>query len=499
MRDHNPVAIEFFNGLWAREPKDACPQDHFTDCNNVVMMQKGFKTRPGLDTYLPFPNIKRVYTFVKSTGERIICLDIHGNLYDTASATPNVPILTIATMTDFALLSINDRAYISPHDGAQGLSGEFIYVYLGDGNAARKIGGDIPVNGGTPFAGAASATAGNVEKGDHIYGIIYETNTGFLTSIGPTTGGVRALVKVTSDGTKKVDLSHIPAPSDTTVYPFYWVVATKAIQNYNGDQIGYNFYFVAGSRTATSGMSGNQTVNFYDADLLDDASHLLDIKDHPAAVVGMCTFHNRLITWAENGATSVIRASFANEPESFDTVDGLIAAPLDAHPVTNAQEFRDVLYVFKDTKTLGFPDNGDVPSTWVPGKVDLGIGTFVHGISTILDTAGANVDFLVVLTYGGIYLFNGTYLKPELSWKIRDFWTNFTATNFKSFQVCTDSISQIIYVNMLSSILLMGDYSQGSDPYKIRWTKQTFNIQTDTIAIIDKNKLIIGSSQQVAP
>jgi hypothetical protein len=45
--------------------------------------------------------------------------------------------------------------------------------------------------------------------------------------------------------------------------------------------------------------------------------------------------------------------------------------------------------------------------------------------------------------------------------------------------------------------MLFGDYSNGLDPKNIRWTPWTFDIETNTIALIETNTLAIGSLQLI--
>jgi hypothetical protein len=35
LRDHQPIEITEFNGLWRRGDVDNTPLDHFSDCNNI--------------------------------------------------------------------------------------------------------------------------------------------------------------------------------------------------------------------------------------------------------------------------------------------------------------------------------------------------------------------------------------------------------------------------------------------------------------------------------
>src|SRR6202008_2690304 len=101
-------------------------------------------------------------------------------------------------------------------------------------------------------------------------------------------------------------------------------------------QKGYQFFFVPGGRIANN-TSTEITVSFYDADLLEDASHLIDNFSEIPAVVGLNTYHGRMIAYTTTLDISLIGVSAPGEPEAINSVDGLLIVPLDGNPITNAQ------------------------------------------------------------------------------------------------------------------------------------------------------------------
>jgi hypothetical protein len=501
MRGHNPILIEEFNGLWARGDAESVPLDHFSDCSNIKFIQSGFATRDGVssfqigDSTFDVENVVRQYLYVHNRKESLLVLDIDGNIFHTGSPTPLTPILTIAAMKDFALSSIAGRAYISPNDGNMGLRDEPIYVYLGDGTPARKSGGPKPT--GSSFAAGATSDAGNMDLGIHIYAVVYETDTGFLTALGPD-----VFPSYNSIASTKVALTNIPISPDSFVVARR-IASTKAINPalYKGDTKGYQFFFIPDGRIADNTTTSLE-VNYFDADLLDDASHLLDIFDHPPSGVALNTYHGRLVSVAEygdpndketTGNISIARVSEPGEPEAFNKISGLIIAPLDDKPLTNAQEYRDVLYLFKQTRTFAYNDNGDDPSGWPLTIIDQGIGASIHGIASVLDSGGVNIDYLMIADYSGIMLFNGSYIRPELSWKVSDDWLLQERSLFNRIQMMNDSLSQILYLTLPGGKMLIGNYSNGLDPQKIRWAPWLFNFKISTITLIDTNKLVLGS------
>ena len=176
MRDHKPIVIDKFNGMWRRGDIDNVPHDHFYTARNISYIPGGVRTRPGLDTYRAVGNPLRIYNYTMQTGESLLVLDIFGDIYHVIDETTVYgPILSIPEMTDFGFHAWAGRAYITPFatftddNGVtyqKGLENEFLYVYKGDGTAARKAAGFPPVNGDLkPFICFNSTQVGVVTAG----------------------------------------------------------------------------------------------------------------------------------------------------------------------------------------------------------------------------------------------------------------------------------------------------------------------------------------------
>lgn len=618
VRDHQPIVIEEFNGLWRRGDPDSCPPDHFPDCENIQFIESGFRTRDGIDTYRAVANPLMMYNYVMQTGDSLIILDANGDFYHSINQTVTYgPILHVTNCTDFGFVAINGRAYITPFTSYQnplgiwdqkGMPGEFVYVYKGDGQPARKAAGFPPVNGGNKsFISFNSQIDGLIDKGVHviavaynggilgpevfpvvlapggkqieltnipigpagttsrtivmthaidpknyvadqtsytyytaltiadnttvnaklsiadssltavyspgvfvapvtnallaantaidgfsdfglhIFAVVYETDTGYLTKPGPEFFAALTTVDIK----KAITLTNIPISPDPFVVRRH-IVATAAIENYNGDQIGFQLFFVPDG-TLNDNTTTTLTVNFYDSDLIDDASHLLDNFSEIPAGVRLTTYHGRLVLTTTYNDISVAYLSEPGEPEAIDQVDGIIIAPLDGNPLSNAQEFRDILYLFKKTTTLAYSDNNDVPSSWPLVVIDQGIGASVHGVATVLDSGGVNIDYLMIIDYSGIMIFNGAYVRPELSWKIDDFWKDLDRYEFRFIQIMNDSLNQRLYITLPSRRMLLGDYANGLNPKDIRFTPWRFDVETTTITLLNIDQLIIGA------
>jgi len=635
IRDHQETVLEEFNGLWIRGDADSVPIDHFIDSENVQHFESGFETRDGLDTLIAKGNVLRIYNYIMQTGESLLLLDTDGNIWHAlldGSNTVYGPILSISGMTDFGFQGWAGRAYITPfttfvddngYNYQKGLEDEFLYVYRGDGTAARLAGGDPPENdeddipliafnstidgvvgkgihvigftysdgvndsigiGPTiravlyapgdkqvivnnihvtaepgvterkmwmtrsidpedwdpdtssyifylvktipsnvdvstilniadvdlitafvpgvlpnPTSGgitaANSETDGYCDLGLHVIGVVYETDTGYLTAPGPEFFAVQSFVNLN----KAIDVAGIPVSPNGFIIRRH-LVATKAINNFNGNnlagQFAYQFFFIPDG-TIEDNVTTELTVSFYDADLLEDASYLIDNFAQIPAGVGLGTYNGRMALWASFDDISVVRFSSPGEPEAFDQVDGFSIVPLDGNPLTNGSEFRDIFYSFKKTRTYAIADNGDLPSTWAVIPIDLGIGASVHGVATVLDSGGVNIDYLIIVDWSGIMVFNGMYARPELTWKIADFWLALDRNDFGNIQILNDSLKQIIYMTLPDKKMLVGFYDDGLNAKDIKWAKWRFDIETTTITLINTNTVVIGAEQAI--
>lgn len=505
VRDHTPVNLGF-NGLYKRGDDDNCPLDHFTDCNNIRFEPNAVLSRAGLEIFetdtgaiYAFLNIVRLYSFNRATDQDLILLDDAGNFYHSGSPTPLVPILTIAGCEDFTFVSIANRGYISPIVDSMGMQDEFVYVYLGDGAVARKAAGAGPTTALT----LAASVLGNVEVGVRIFGVIYETDTGFQTKISP-------LETITTIVPNIINITDIPVSPDSFVVARH-IVAAKAVNPvlYNNDPSSYELFFVPDGRIDDN-VTTSLDVNFFDVELLDEASSLLDILEEIPAVANLNTYHERMIAANSFGEYNAdpdldtsylpvtIRVSKKGEPEAFDAVEGVIQAPQDGYKLTCTQEYRDVLYVFKNVRTYAYNDNGDIPSSWPLIVIDQGTGASLHGVATVLDSGGINIDFLLVINFNGLVLFTGTYIKPELTWKIESAWMELNRDEFNEMQIVNDSLSKQIFCVLPNNKILLGDYTEAFDLLKIKWAYWTFTepLVVTSLALRNTNELIVGFTRE---
>lgn len=480
MRDHIPLVSKTTQGLYDRSSfDDAVPADHLIIANNVVYGEGGVETRPGTSLRFTVGSVRRFFKYTRlNEVVRFLILDEDGNLYDSTDL--GAPILAIPEMVDFSAVQYFNNIYITPHNRNTGIENQHVYIY--DGTDCRLAGGSAP--SGTLTA-ANSSLSGNVDAGTYLIAVAFETSSGFITKPGPALYAV-----VAADGTHQIDVSGIPiGPSGTVARR---LLATRRIPSYAGNQEGYELFFIPDGRIANN-TDTTATVNFYSANLLLSADYLIDQIATIPAGVGIGTYQDSLVIWGEYNDPSVVRISKQGDPESFDAVDGLLTvAPNDSGGVKNCVEHRDSLYIMKGPLTfITARDyaNPDSAAFWKVPSVDTGVGTQCFGVSKIKDRAGPNRDNFLVAANSGIYLFDGLYNQPEITWKIASIWP--IDEDQDEIQLINDVDNKKIYCLMPDSTILVGDFQNGLAFGTIRWSIWTFPWNVTAIGF-DTTLMIAG-------
>lgn len=500
MRDHDSKNISKFNGLYKRGHPDDTPEDHFQGSNNMRHLGENIVTREGItisqdiNAITPLQNVRRIYNYPMLTQNSLLVLSYDpntstGTISHVVNSTTQYTVLSTTGMTDFAFVPFGGRAYISPfgtfdnngENVEKGLQNEFLYVYKGDGVAARKAAGASIGAGMT----AATGAVGHTDAGLHVYGVVSETDTGYLSPPG-------SLLSFTNTSTNSVSFGTIPTSGDPHVVRRH-IVASKAIVGFNGDLEGYDLFFIPGATINDNTTTFLNNVSFYDQDLLEDASHLFDNYTEIPAGAFLTLYHGRLVLGATYADFNLVLVSALGEPEAINQIDGILATQPNGFPVSNAAEFRDVLYVFRPNSTMSFTDNGDEPSSWPEIEVDGALGTRPHGIGKFLNSTTQSVDYLIVATYQGVSIFNGGYSTPELSWKIEALWKSYNRNLFGNVEVNVNTVKKRIYIVTPERYLLVAFFQKGMNPKEIQWEPWTFVQPLNTLCVTERDKDILGS------
>ena len=462
IEDHFPIPIEGFKGFWDRGQDDTCPLDHFITCQNFkfppmgVETRNGFRKTPGIDK-----NIVRFYVYKRPDEvTRLLIMDNTGAVYDSTNM--SVPIVTAPGATDFSMVTLFGRAYLSPHNGVEGLPNASIHVY--DGTTVRIAGGVAP---SVTFTVVDSPLSGNVEAGLHYYAVSFETASGYVTK----PSGIIGLVSI---GYRMVTVGSIPIGPAGTVARH--ILATKLVSNLDGDPQAEELYFL---ERIPDNITVTKDVNFYDTDLQASADYLQDQRDKIPACLYLTTYKNRMIGVNYDGGNSVVLVSKAGEPESFSEVDGfLLIDPSEAGGVKTAVEFRDSLYIFKSFRCYVTQDltGVDEPVLWSVISIDKGIGTEVYGIARIQDSTGTNNDKFLVVDRSGLLIFDGVMRDPPLTQKIHGFWQQGNVRKGHEIQVFNIPGTKELFISFpigddtKPSVIIYGDYSDGLDTMSMKWS-----------------------------
>lgn len=479
--DHAPIELNDWKGLFARGGADNVPPGYFIDSLNVRFDGTDAISREGSSLEITQTDIIRFFSYKKLTSTRML-LGIGGgvgNIYDstalgfgiinTAAGEPNI--------VDFSMINFNNRAYITNHNRVTGIASSALYVYddINIGALARRAAGPAPT--GYVVAAVESATAGNCEAGVHLVSIVNITNSGFITEPGPN------VVAVTSTGGFKIDVSNIDAGPAGTIAR--GVVATKAIQNYNGDPNSYEFFQVPSANGGlVSNNNNNETaaLSFFDSELTVSVDYLFDNRDVIPSGTGLCEYKGRLVIWGFLGDEHSVYLSRSGAPEEFDSVGGIISVdPFESHSgVNNCFVFRGSLIICKRNRVYQTTDNGGDPSTWQVDMIDNGAGTECFGVSVIIDSKGQENDRVFIADISGLLMFEGYVRRPEATWLVEDIWKRINKAKFNLIQVCNDPTTSSVFVSLpldantnISHILYgyYGEAFEGGDfnPKAIKW------------------------------
>ena len=479
MRDHAPIKLTDFRGLYSRGEEEAVPPGFFISSQNNRFINRGVKTREGSAQDIVITAVRRAQIY-KRIGEaqRLLILDSSGHLFDSTAL--GSPILTIAAMTDFSSVTLFNRAYITPHNSVTGLSGESIYVYDGSG-VARLAAGAAPT--GFTLGLADSTVSGTIDQGIHLVGVAFETASGYITAPG-------GFNQITNVGDRKLNVSSLPIGPTGTVARV--LVSTRRLLSFNGDFVHQIYYFIPNGRIGNnSDTSSNDTIDYYDADLEEDASYLLDQLATIPAGVGIGEYNAKMIVWGEDAHNCIVRVSFSGEPESIAATDGFITVnPGDnSAGIKNSFGFDPLLIVQKSNRTYWTQDNGDVAATWPVKGLDDAIGTEPHGVAQILDYGHKLQGIVITAHKTGLRVFNGNFSAIPLTFNINDIWARITKTAVNTIEVVVDANGYELYAAIpldgatSPSHILYGNFNEGLDAEKIKWDLWVFPRAPRTIVV----------------
>lgn len=477
IRDHAGLVVEDFRGLVNNGEDETVPQGGFITSQNNKFKRHGVRTRDGLELNYATPALRRMEIYkIEGQAQRHLFLDNAGNLYD--STAPTIPILTIGAMSDFSATTIFGRSYITPHNGVRGLPGEVVYVYSGSG-LARPAAGTRP--SGFTLTLADSVASGHVEAGTRVLAVAFESNTGFISGY----GGFQV---VTNAGGKSLDVSTIGLGPAGTVARI--LVSTKAIADFNGDFDNQTYYEVPDGRIPDN-VATTKTVSFFDADLLNDFTDIVERLEEIPAGVGIGLYNGRMVVWGSDTDSSICYVSDSGEPEAVNAIEGFVTVnPGDAGSgLKSCWEHRGQLVCQKSQRTYTTQDNGENAAFWSVTLIDNSIGSEPHGVGQVLDFGHIIEDWVIVAHSTGLRLYNGVFPEMPLTYSITDTWDRINQAFFKNVEIVINPIDAEIFVAVpldnaqTPNYVLYGDYSEGLSAAAIKWDLWKFPGDPATLVV----------------
>jgi len=566
------IELTQFNGIWARGNPDEVPQDHMIDCQNFALVSKGkCITRNGLNSFQAVVSANgHVTTFFESTilpapiatdsvtAFNWLYLDDTGTLYSTTGGS----LTALGAGADFTSLNMFNRTFVSPYFGRMGSKQGYLQIYYNYNNTfiLRRAAGPAPREDSAIFAAANTGTTGNTPIGVHQYAVIYQTDTGFLTSPGPklkqtgpftvTPGNPTIIASATAIGEapdlitgNSIEIRgatgawlaindfwnvtvlnpfQISIPLDSSGFGaftgalIFYGIFTPASLNADGvhtvqltniptgpsyvvqrqiiaTQAGGTEFFFIPNGTIYDNTTTTFDVDFFDTDLVISADYLFDLMEVIPGGTGLCQYNGRLVIAGAFFYSQTALLSDVSNPESVNSVSDFVPIPIenDGNNLVGCGILRNILYLFREVGFWSTQDNGGDPSTWPVTVTDLTIGSYQKGLcgfTTNQTGASDTGDILLISAREGLYIFDGTVRRPELSFKIQDIWSQIPvavgAGGFINVQVTQSVWTHQLFISypstptsLYADALLVGDYDPVPgvlDPIGIRWSKWQF-------------------------
>jgi len=526
MIDKSPISIKEFKGLhvsdidaqFSKYAQGDIPFENALECLNFDFLKKGgLRTRNGIDTYVNVFNgagaitgkpvqmwkINNLKGILYSDRWLILTWDgTNGRLYDTGVTAPATnPIGTFATMKYANVINAFGRMYIAPWKDWAAPCTSFpasdIQVYTGDYNV-RAAGGTPP--GAGAMAVAAAAT-GSVTPGLHLISVIYETDTGFRTTV--TANHQLNPLAVTTAANQKINVTGIPVGGAGTGIVKRHVIMTKVAATAIGGFSTNEPFIVV---TIPDNTTTTATIDLPDSALVDSAKDEAFPNLFTAvsfrSCVSLVTYKNRLcyvgaLLTAASATQPYINDVYVSPPNipehvSIGAPDVLGASikigPYSLDKVVTGAELDGVFYAFKGNSTYRFVEDLESdPSEWPVEIVDSGKGAYPFGVLSTGRNPGTNLQgftvvnsnrsVLLVAGNHGLSLFNGAFIDFPLSEFVLE---EYTIEQRKWSRLCVDPIRNVIFFGMGDPYaapidhILVGNYYYGPTLGKIRWGKWNF-------------------------
>lgn len=363
----------------------------------------------------------------------------------------------------------------------------FIAIYTTGGGGAGECRIVNALLSGTPvdkaFTGPMTITPtvtdqgdGQVTEGEHLFGYILETRTGYTGRPGPTVGNVFTPVAFTAAaGGRKLRLEvNGTMPTDAAyLHPIMTRKDNPA-----------TFYFVPDAAVAVPPgvpYTAWMDVDYSDSNLASRAEEATDNFSLLSQVSGVGPITpSAVVALGRRMAYFYYNKVYVSDFDDFQSIteDRHVLQTAGQKQLVTGFQIRGVNYLFGPGWTFAVIDNDDFPRTWgQPHQVSDALGaTGAHCV-----TAQTGGDYGFVANEQGFWLFNGQYADKPLSYYCED-WKQINWAASYSVKVIDFPKRQKVVVNAALGTdttpthRFVFDYSNGMTP-------ETVNISIDYLGV----------------
>jgi hypothetical protein len=471
--------ITDLRGAWSRLIDETARSNRAFLARNVRFEPGGrVRTRDGYGSvFVTAGKVSSMYNWVTSSFNQLIFVEngvvVMRNLGTSTGTTLFTPSPAARGIT---VAEAGDKAFISGYGTSYGAGISQCRVSLPGITL-----GTIDKAFAPPWTNTLTITDvgdGNLTQGEHKFGYIVETRTGFTGKPSPQPGDVfnPTTFTVAAGGRRVNGTMTVNTPADAAyVHP----IMTRTD---NPDK----WYFVPNAVVAVpGGASGwliTLTFNISDENLAADAESADDHFFCLAQTTGGVGPFNPgvLIPYGKRVAYLAGFKAYVSEIDDFQflTEDQHVVELPGKRQMVTGFPLRQNLYIVGPSWTYGLNDNGDAPATWAASEeVSSAIGTTApQGVCW--KTAG---DYAWVASEAGLFLFNGRYSEKPISYMNGDMWSRINWSAAYAITVVDNFIKQIVHVAVPldgatePTHILNWDYQRGLDPMSVDFSYDDFS------------------------
>lgn len=317
--------------------------------------------------------------------------------------------------------------------------------------------------------------AGQCTAGDHLFGYILETRSGFTGKPSPFTSGVFAPVTATiTSGGRALNMAvSTTTPSDAA---YLHPIMTRR-DNPN------RWYFVPDASVAIPAgavWTANMIIDISDEDLADSAEEVSENFDYLTQdSSGNGPFNPfKIVEVGQRMMYLTPQRAYISDPQDYQVLTEIehgVSLP-GQRLIVSGFTIRDNVYLLGPSWTYSVSDNNERPRFWgQPELVSGAIGT--TGNNCVCWKTGG--DYAWVANYSGLYFFNGQYEDKPSSYMVDIEWRRINWAAAYAIQMADDYVNQRLLVAVPldgatePTHLFVFDYARG---YK--WGEVDFSIDT---------------------